>query len=237
MTGSVYWEYSTGTPLTQQPLAVNNGLYVVTENEKLIKIDARSGAADATWPASVPGIRQLVGANGQWVYAISSTGQLVGLRQDSGRQDFAVDVDAGVKFLNFKTDRIFLASEQGILQCLRHQADMHPWFIIPVSESISGEPKAEADAPRTKSAAARVPSEGANPFDAAADLAQDPFTATEPVRDNPFITPSQGKVNPFETPSETPSQPPAAPDAADPFGMPEQKKDAPSEGADPFGGG
>jgi hypothetical protein len=146
--------------------------------------------------------------------------------------------------MNAQTDRLFLASEDGTIQCVRPIGREHPTFHIPVSEGITGGTlKAQRLGDTTTNTAAATdandPFAEADSSDAppvAAD--EDPFTAAEYVYENPFLTESTegGDVNPFEidsgsgsegttpptgeeAPAETDTPPPAAPkDDADPFG-------------------
>ncbi len=240
--GTIYWEYSTGSSISQPPLAIDDSVYFVTDNEELFKVDSKTGAVPAAWPKSIPGIHRLIGSSGEFLYAEDSSGNLVVIRTDSGGREFSVLVGEGVHLMNSQTDRIFLISKSGNIQCLRQIAQVHPLFHVPVSESITSMETSGTVVKQSTRArkAMQLDEQIHNPFETKEELSQDPFSATEPVYKNPFLVESDGEVNPFAleddsaTPqgdSANPAEPAADPNAAKPDPKP------PADSDDPFKGG
>jgi outer membrane protein assembly factor BamB len=236
--GSIYWEFSTGSSISQSPLAVGEGVYVVTDNQELFKLEAHSGISSPNWPRSIKGIHRLIGAANQFIYAQDVTGNLVVLRADNGSIVHRLYVGDGIHLLNAQTDRIFLVSRSGDIQCLRQINQIHPQFHVPVSESIASSGGDQAPPRR----ATPVEEGAANPFETKEALSQNPFLVDEPVYDNPFVVESGGEVNPFaiepggqEKTGEQNVEP-----TDDPFAdgqKPEQQEAPPSDSDDPFNSG
>ena len=192
--GSIFWEYSTGSSISQSPLAVDDSVYFVTDNEELFKVDSKSGTKPVGWPKSIPNIHRLIGAANELVYAQDPSGNLVGIRADTGAKAFSFFVGDGLHLINSQTDRVFLVSHSGAIQCLRQTKQVHPQFHVPVSESITGDEQPKKPQRR----ATKLDEQIRNPFESKEELSQDPFIATEPVYDNPFLVTPEGEVNPFQ---------------------------------------
>jgi len=192
--GSIFWEFSTGSSISQSPLAVNDSVYFVTDNEEMFKVDSKTGTTPVGWPKSIPGIHRLIGAANELVYAQDPSGNLVGIRADTGSKAFSFFVGDGLHLINSQTDRVFLVSYSGAVQCLRQTKQVHPQFHVPVSESITGDEKPTKPQRR----ATKLDEQIRNPFETKEELSQDPFSATEPVYENPFLVTPEGEVNPFQ---------------------------------------
>lgn len=240
--GSIYWEFSTGSSISEPPLAIDDSVYFVTDNEELFKVESKTGATPAAWPSSIPGIHRLIGASGDYVYTEDSSGNLAVIRADNGGREYSVRIGEGVHLLNSQTDRIFLISRSGGIQCLRQTAQVHPYFHVPVSESITSMETSGTVAKTSGRArkATQLDEQIRNPFETKEELSQDPFVASEPVYKNPFLVESEGEVNPFmledegtgeKKDGETTPQPPTDDPNA------EQPGAKPAEADDPFKGG
>ena len=235
--GSIYWEYSTGSSISQSPLAVDDAVYFVSDNDELYKVDSKSGETPASWPKSIPGIHRVVGAANEFIYTIDSFGNLVAIRADTGSRAYSFHVGDSMDVLNSQTDRLFLVSRSGAIQCLRQNNLTHPKFNVPVSETISGGDQTN----KPKRRATRFNDQIRNPFETKDELNQDPFVASEPVYNNPFLVATEGEVNPFVLEEETPKTPASS---DQPFGdppaknaVPENEQKPPADSDNPFGGG
>lgn len=237
--GTIYWEFSTGSSISQPPLAIGESVYLVTDNNDLYKIDSKTGSSATSWPKSVAGIRRLVGAADQHIYAENTSGDLVAIRDDNGGREYSIRVGGGYQLLNSQTDRIFLISNTGNIQCLRQNSQVHPAFHVPVSEAISAMETSGIVPKQTwrQRKAAQIDEQVRNPFETKEELSQDPFGASEPVYKNPFLVESAGEVNPFEltdggAPKSDPGQEAPAKTAA-----PNSDVKQPADANDPFKGG
>jgi outer membrane protein assembly factor BamB len=235
--GSIYWEFTTGSPISQSPLAVDDAVYFVTDNEELFKVDIKTGQTPQAWPKSIPGVHRLIGAANELIYGQDPAGNLVSFRADTGARVFSFHVGDGVHLLNALTDRIFVISHQGAIQCLRQTAQVHPQFHVPVSEAVSAGQE-EGKKPVRK--AKQLDKEVRNPFETKEELTQDPFAASEPVHENPFVVEAAGEVNPFQLEKAAGSEKPSESDqseAGDKKSTDEESKKPEADPEDPFSGG
>src|SRR5690606_11755876 len=113
--------------------------------------------------------------------------------------------------LNDQTDRLYLVSESGLLQCLREVGATKPLVHGAEVQPGEGDPAA---------------GEEADPF-AAPDEGEDPFAAPD---DDPFGTDAPGEMPEEDAPGEDPFAP-STPPADDPFAPKEPPAD---EGDNPF---
>ncbi len=239
--GSIYWEFSAGCAISQSPLAIGDGVYFVTDDFRLFKVNARTGESAAGWPRFVPGIDRIVGANEEMLYVIDRAGMLQARRHDTGSLVASMLSGDLLPILNSQTDRMFLASDDGTIQCVRPVGGEHPQFFIPVSEGVSGGTiKAKRLVPGQPTESETANARAADPFATSdqravpTEAAEDPFTASEYIYDNPFVTESTGDVNPFEVDSG--SKPPTTGNDTGTKSPPPGQPAKPADDADPFGG-
>jgi outer membrane protein assembly factor BamB len=195
-TGHADWKFSVGEPIRQPPAAVSGKVYVVPERGGMFALDAANGKRQ--WFAS--GATQFLSASAQRVYAFRRDSTVAALDAKSGRALGAIAADGiKVKLVNGQTDRVYLATEGGIVQCLREIDRREPLrHEPPVIEAPPAEPK---KTPRTAPAAPpRVQPE------------EEPAPPAEPAPadDNPFA--------PAEAEAPEPAKPEKPADDADPFG-------------------
>ena len=181
--GKIKWEVSTGEGISQTPATVGNSVYVVTDDERLFKLSLEKGKHE--WAEPIPNIGKYVGASRDRLYLTDSFGDLVVISPDSGA--ILSRVSAGnVEYIvrNDETDRLYIGSDGGLVQCLREVASKMPHFhanealgeIAPTPTAAEkAQPpaiKAEEDPFAEKSQPAEKPAES------------DPFA----VEDDPFKT-------------------------------------------------
>jgi outer membrane protein assembly factor BamB len=120
--GNLLWRFSTGEPIHHPPVALGDLVLVITRTGKMYALDGAT--AVERWVAS--GIEHYLAGSERRLYCLDRQGQLVALDRASGQRLGAIDArGCDLPILNAQTDRIFLASKSGLLQCL-HEAD-RPW--------------------------------------------------------------------------------------------------------------
>ena len=223
-TGRTVWRYSCGEAIIEQPALVFPRLFVTTQLGGMYSLDARTG--EQQW--WVPHVRQFVAASETRVYAFDMADRLLVLDIESGaRLDSVFTGPLPVRLSNDQTDRIYLASETGFIQCLHELELSEPLRhnqIVPERREIVQEALQEEVPERRDEVRPDVP--GDDPF------AVPPARPAAPA-DDPFAAPPARPAAPADDPFGAPRQQPA-PQADDPFGAPQQQP-APQDD-DPFGG-
>ena len=191
-TGEILWRFSTGDTTTNAPIVVGNNVYVVTKYQGTFCIDAPTGKEN--WWAKE--VHQFVAATDERVYGILPSGRMTVLdRQNGTSLGTMPTVLSDIVFTNSQTDRIYVASTSGLLQCIHVMgAD---WPLLHVSFESPEPPKTEAPETGAKPAPAVEP---IDPFGGGgvAPAATPPAPKTEekpaakkpaaskPAADNPF---------------------------------------------------
>lgn len=127
-TGKQAWKFSVGEPVRQSPAALAGNVYVVPEGGGMYCLDAASGSPN--W--FTRGMTHFLAASPTRVYAYDIRSRLVVLDGRSGTPLGAIGAqDMAIKVLNAQTDRVYLATDGGIVQCLREAASATPVVYTP----------------------------------------------------------------------------------------------------------
>jgi outer membrane protein assembly factor BamB len=200
-TGEEQWRYSTGYSIESSPAIVGDKAYVASTEPAIHALDAKTGKE--LW--TVAGASHFAAQGKARVYASDRFGNLLVLDAKSGAAVSRMPVGEGQSTLvNDQSDRIFLVSDHGLVQCLHEigaeQATLHRQPPAPSSE--------ETDA-ATEGAAPEV-----NPFDAGE--AADPDAAGD-------------EPSPFEAEEGAMEEEPAEGEDAAAEEVPQEAADEPAE--------
>lgn len=197
MTGTRQWKYATGFPVTRTPAPVGERVFVTSEEPALHCIDAKTGTS--VW--QVPRVSQFSAASKQRVYGVDDLGALVALDGAKGAMIGRIAADHTIQSLvNDQTDRLYLVTTGGVIECLRETDAKEPLYHKPKEEEPA---KLEAGAIPAAKPAAAVSKPAAKPTD---DGMAEKKDAEPPAAGAPA--------------AETPEKPAAPPPASDdnPFG-------------------
>ena len=125
-TGLGKWTFATGAPIKQEPLVVDNDIYVVNDEGYLSEIDAETG--QSRWTISTLGGR-LLSVSGTRVYLESHDDDLFVVDRVSGKIIFdplTTLQRSGINLRNYTLgptnrldDRLYFGTNTGLLLCLR----------------------------------------------------------------------------------------------------------------------
>ena len=206
LTGDMVWRQSLGEVLTNEPVLVKNRAYIVSRDETCYCLDMRNG--DIIW--SQPNMQRIVAASGKRLYALDRLGNLMILNLESGGR--VKTVPAGkVDFVvsNPLTDRIYMGTRTGLIQCVREIHQTYPLLHIDETalaiaedgeeDQNAGQPANDPMAPAGNPMPPAVP--GNNPFGGNKPPANNPFApgnnggANNPPANNPFAPANNGGGN------------------------------------------
>ena len=149
--GSIRWEISTGAGITQSAIPIGDSVYVASSNGKLFRMDAKTG--DPIWPEPLENVAKYLGSGKANLYFTDGYGQLIVVNADSGAITSRVDAgEIAYTIPNQLTDRIYIGTKSGTIQCLREFASKVPYFHAdeitdstarPDPMASAGEPKPE----------------------------------------------------------------------------------------------
>ncbi len=212
--GQVMWSQPLGEPFYNEPTIFNDQVLLRSTYGNLFSLHIDDG--HMTWDQPVTSIGNLLGVLDGKLYATTLSGVLTVVDLETGKRIASFPEVQPVKFLvNTLTDRLYLVSDDGDVQCIKVEGADLPTFNAqpdtnPPLENEDGSPKSESTAPPFGGDTDPFGAGGVDPFGAGG---ADPFGA--------------GGADPFGGGGNAPMEDPfgaAGGAAADPFG------------GDPFGG-
>jgi outer membrane protein assembly factor BamB len=208
--GARRWKYATGFTVSRAPAAISapaameareatadtaaanavtagvkDRVYVTSDEPTLHAIDAETGAG--LWEAA--GVAQFAAASRNRVYGVDDFGGLVVLDATTGSRIGHFPTGGTINALvNDQTDRLYLVSEQGTVQCLHEIGAKEPIYHVapepqtPPAEAVEGQPAETAETETTTEAPAEAvttppPADDEDPF--GAEAAEDPESEIE----------------------------------------------------------
>lgn len=186
------WRYASGYETREPALVVEDVLYLVTRDFGMFAISATTG--ESLWPQAYRPARKFVAATKDHVYCTSDLGYLVTLDAESGHPIGQVPMNLTDRaFSNIQTDRVYIATRGGTLQCLHEMgADLPTLHLVetPEAEGQEEEKKAEStvEEPATAEGLGAAPAsetEGVPSGEETTDTTPDDGAAPG-ISDNPF---------------------------------------------------
>ena len=111
----VVWKFATGESSSQSPVAVGDAVYALTDESNLFCISGVDG--EERW--RVHGIKQFLASGKDRLYCLADGGRLVILDTKSGSRVGSLPAEElDLRVVNTLTDRIYVGTKMGTLQCL-----------------------------------------------------------------------------------------------------------------------
>jgi hypothetical protein len=175
LSGIEQWRYSTGYSIDSSPAIVGDQVYVASAEPAIHALNAKTGRL--LW--NIPGVSHFAAQGKERVYASDRYGNLITLDAKTGNPVSRLQVADGMSTLvNDHSDRIFLVSNRGLVQCLREVGATQPTFYrTPPAPEAATTPAAPADAEVNPfgEEGPPTPEDGAAPGDAIAPDEGSPF--------------------------------------------------------------
>jgi outer membrane protein assembly factor BamB len=190
--GSLRWRFSTSDPIVQPAVVIDDRVYVAVQTGGMYCLEARSGRN--LWFS--PDIVQFLSAGRQRVYAVDKFRRLLALNAATGaRLDTIPASDPPIKVINTETDRLYLASDTGMIQCLRELEQLQP--LLHNQNRQQGEAGREAKGAEGRRAKKPSPAKEEETEPAPEPGPQTPKTPKKPVpeaeaAEDPFTAPGDG---------------------------------------------
>ncbi|MEQ8790996.1 MAG: PQQ-binding-like beta-propeller repeat protein [Pirellulaceae bacterium] len=209
--GAIIWRFSTGSPIASSPHVVGDSVFVVTDKGGLFCVDAETGL-EQWW---TPRVKKFLAGSKDRVYCTDQIGRLLVIDAKNGGRIASLPTEQ-LDFLitNHATDRIYVGTKSGLLQCLHEPQLARPLvYSGPGQEStetkqvkvgpdgddaggLGTTPAASDDPFGTGGSTTTTPSTSSDPFGTGGSsppASDDPFGtggggSTPPASDDPFGT-------------------------------------------------
>ncbi len=174
-TGDVLWSRPFGEPFYDPPSLHDDTILLRSTYGNLYSLDAENG--DENWDQGVPGVNDILAVFDGQIYVRMLTGHLAVLNLETGDRLHSLrELQPANVLINRVSNRLYLLSDTGTVQCLRPESSKLPQFNSSVMEMPEA-PDEEESAPEEREPDS---STEPDPFDADDD---DPFA---PGEDDPF---------------------------------------------------
>jgi outer membrane protein assembly factor BamB len=178
-TGRQLWRYSTGMSIISKPVVLDNKVYVASEAPALHAIDATTGKR--LW--SVEGAVKFVAQAEHHIYASDRYGNLLLLDRETGAINGKITTGDGVTaMVNEQSDRIFLVSDTGLIQCLHEIGADEPTYHRATEATENADKPVAEDQENVFAEEDPLVGETESPFEA-----DEPEEAEESEDGNPFF--------------------------------------------------
>ena len=223
--GTLIWKFTAGTVIRRAPVLVGKDVFLFPEMAPMRKLSAETGVSQ--W--SVPHIKDFLSATPRRIYVTDQRNNLVILDSETGEQLGRFPLGSLKRHLaNDRSDRIYLATETGLVVCLRERErefahfhkhperqpilpDITPEGAVPPSANLStdeadGSMKEESPAEEEPAEKPEAEMEEAAPTDEnAPPEAEEPPPAETPAEEEMKEEPAEEKPAGDEAPPEEPA--------------------------------
>ena len=175
---SILWRYPTGDWTHQRPIPIGDTVYYITDSIGLHAVSLNNGAPK--WTSR--DIGKFLSATDKHLYVLDRANRLIVLNKDNGSRiaTFATE-ELDLTYTNLHSDRIFIGTRRGRLQCVHELANHWPQLQVGVEAPNDDAPNAKpAGAPAAQPKPKNADPFGNDPFDAPkkenpGEAAKDPF--------------------------------------------------------------
>ncbi|RLS44222.1 MAG: pyrrolo-quinoline quinone [Planctomycetota bacterium] len=156
--GTVKWEFTSGLPIRRAPVVVANDLFLMPDRDGMYCLNASTGALRWRQPYLI----RFLAIAGDAMYASDEDGNLIKTNKATGVIAGSYPLRAfSVKVSNDRTDRIYMATESGLIIAPRQKGESLPTFhkfpdrlpILPLVEPEEGTTEEAKPADEAKPAA------------------------------------------------------------------------------------
>jgi hypothetical protein len=127
--GQLLWDFGAGEPIGQTPVPIGDSVYAISEDFGLFKINKENGVNDPKWPSRIADIKRFVAASKDYLYVIDRLDRLVVIQQATGAKIVSIRTGGqDISLYNLKSDRLYVGTTQGTIQCLRETNSNNPYF-------------------------------------------------------------------------------------------------------------
>jgi outer membrane protein assembly factor BamB len=124
-TGVRRWTFTAGVPIRTQPQVIGSNVYVSPHNDGLYCLSTTSGAIKWHQPRATT----FLAATDSYLFASDSLNNVLMLAHEDGGIQGEAPLKRFSKYLpNERTDRLFLASSDGVILCISEQGQEFPQY-------------------------------------------------------------------------------------------------------------
>ena len=121
--GAILWRFTTGSPIRQMPVVIGDGVYASPEDGGLFRLAALDGRQEWFNPIA----QRFLAAGTTHIFALDGFKRLLVLDAATGATVDQIDLPSAIHgLINPQSDRVYLTSPDGLLQCLHEITQEKP---------------------------------------------------------------------------------------------------------------
>lgn len=125
--GVVRWAATMPAPVMQQPRIIGSQVFVNPQRKGLISLSVSGGRQQ--WDDYQTAVSEFISASDERIYASDAGGNLVMLNRETGAIEGKLNLrHFEVRKANDRTDRIYMATKEGLIIALRERGSEYPAF-------------------------------------------------------------------------------------------------------------
>lgn len=118
--GSLQWKLALGESISEPVVPIGKDAYIVTDANNLHRVDSQFGFPSEQWPNSIPGITSFLAASNNRLYCMDQFQRIAVINHADGSRIASINaIGQDLRLINMQTDRIFVGTRSGMIQCLR----------------------------------------------------------------------------------------------------------------------
>jgi outer membrane protein assembly factor BamB len=125
--GKLGWEFTTGNVIRTAPVLIEDEVYLLPERGRMFKLSAETGRE--LWPRPQTRIESFLSASSHRLFVVDHDNNLRILSRATGESEGEFPLERFIRHVtNVRSDRIFLATERGLIMCLHERGRDFPRF-------------------------------------------------------------------------------------------------------------
>ncbi|MFN6137876.1 MAG: PQQ-binding-like beta-propeller repeat protein [Planctomycetota bacterium] len=149
-TGSYLWRVNLAMPTNRTPVCDGKHAFILSDDGRVVALDLKTGTQ--LWGSYIGHVDQILGVGKEHLFVQNDRGSLSRLRISDGQVDGTSSALVDLVIPNSVTDRLFIATKDGHISCLREQGAVQPTIFNPSKKSAEA-PKSGTSGQAAKPAA------------------------------------------------------------------------------------
>jgi outer membrane protein assembly factor BamB len=132
-TGSYLWRVNLAMPTNRTPVCDGKHAFILSDDGRVVALDLKTGTQ--LWGSYIGHVDQILGVGKEHLFVQNDRGSLSRLRISDGQVDGTSSALVDLVIPNSVTDRLFIATKDGHISCLREQGALQPTIFNPSKKS------------------------------------------------------------------------------------------------------
>ena len=136
--GSLQWKLAIGEPISHPIVPIGKDGYIITDENNLTCVHSQLGYPIDSWPVRVTGIHKFLAASDERLYCLGDADEITIIDRKNGAKVGSIPaLGNDIHLMNTKTDRIYIGTRSGLIQCVRELANERVIYHVDKMEGMT----------------------------------------------------------------------------------------------------